>query len=108
MFLLERFHLYFIKKPFSYHPFNLLNFTDETLPITMQFKFPDPMIITVGEPFHLLGGSVVREPFPTRFKIKHKMERKFLGRWWTIPCVGEHHKEIKPFYEYEDLNDKPW
>ena len=84
------------------------NFADDTLPITLQFKFPDPMIITVGEPFHLKGGSVVKEAFPMRFKIKHKMERKFLGKWWTIPCVGENHKEIKPFYEYENLEDKPW
>ena len=81
---------------------------DDSLPITLKFTFPDPMVITVGKPFHLIGGSVVKETFPMRFKIKHKMQRKFLGRWWTLPCVGEKFDETKPFYEQQNLEEKPW
>jgi len=74
----------------------------------MEFTFPDPMIIYVGKPFYIIGGAVVKETFPRTFKVKHKMERKFLGKWWTLPCIGEQFDEEKSFYEYENLNQKPW
>ena len=95
-------------------------FLDDSLPITMKFSFPDPMIIDVGKPFHVIGGAIVKETFPLKFKIKHKMERKFLGKWLTLPCVGENFNGENPFVEYENFNgenpfveyenidEKPW
>lgn len=54
----------------------------------MNFTFPDPLKVHVGTPIHVMAGAIVKETFPMRFKVRHKIERRFLGRWWTFPCVG--------------------
>jgi len=79
-----------------------------SVPVKMDFTFADPMVITVGKPFHVLGSALVKEAFPERFKIKHKMQRKLFGIWWTIPCVGEHDfDQSKPFYSLDNVEEKP-
>ena len=84
-------------------------FPDASVPVKMDFTFPDPMVITVGKPFHIIGSSLVKEAFPERFKIKHKMQRKLFGIWWTIPCVGDHEfDQSKPFYRLDKVDEKPW
>ena len=63
-------------------------FLDDSFPILLKFKLPDPMVVTLGQPLKLTAGAVIKETTPMFFKVKHKMQRKFLGIWWTLPCVG--------------------
>ena len=53
----------------------------------MKFKLPDPMVVTLGKPMNITASAIIKETTPMSFKVKHKMQRKFLGIWWTLPCV---------------------
>jgi len=46
------------------------------------------MTVTVGEPLGIDAGATVKETFPPKFRVQHIMERRFLGRWFTLPCLG--------------------
>ena len=46
------------------------------------------MKVELGTPLQIEAGATVREEFPKSFRVQHIMERRFLGEWFKLPCIG--------------------
>ena len=61
--------------------------SDKSLPIQLYFRFPDPLVITLGGLMKLTASAHMKTEIPKMIKIDHVIKRRFLGRWWKIPCM---------------------
>ena len=61
--------------------------SDKSVPIQLYFRFPDPLVITLGGLMKLTASAHMKTEIPKMIKIDHVIKRRFLGRWWKIPCM---------------------